>query len=304
MSAYALAAGDPDRIRARYPERVWCDGELIEVRAHADGEAPAGGGEPRAVIADADAAAASRWLNRDVPLLLAPATAWQLHTEGADLTAARWACWSPAAFAPEVVAARQTLADGRLGALLGGDVVVPFGLGLLDDARWEPDAGCALDTLEAVAIGLDLLRQLGLPRPTRAGGTAPSPGAEPALRHDLGDGVGVTHRLCDAADLPVPGFRAELRGTRGRILLRAEMAPGALTVWDNASRTLRCPALPRTKPTIQSPDTARGGAETAQQLTELAAGRTPSTSELGDTVDLLHHAARCADQLDRQGARP
>jgi len=277
--AIVVVTDDQSILDRRYPGAVQHGGQTIPV-AHGSiagltGPGVVGGivdiGEAGDEAAADDVCAA---LKSGVPLLLTAGSMAVLRAADdvpADLWLhGGWAPYLPLRRAVDVVAAAQLVADGAIGPPVHCEVTT--WVDTPGAAGWENDAPFARSEHEARLFGLDLAeRLLGRELPTTAWArrTSEGPGG---LAVQEGAGVAASLAVLPVALAAVPSFSAVVTGEEGRLLLRQPFAPGALTVWDAASRAFRCPALRRPKANVQAPDSARGGRETVEELEALLSG--------------------------------
>lgn len=275
-----LVTDDKSFLGRRYPVSIQDDGQTIPLAlgSTADLTQPGVLGGIIDVRAAGDKAIADDFtavLKAGVPLLLSADSiaAFRTTTDAfSDLWLnPGWMPYFPLRRAVDVVAAAQLMADGAIGNALSCEVTIS--VGAADGANWENDAPFARSEHEALLFGLDLSERLmgrELSQTTwsrRTGG-----GHAIALAVHEGAGIVASVAVLPVALAAVPSFSAAVTGDNGRLLLRQPFAPGALTVWDAASRAFRCPALRRPKANVQAPDTTSGGRETLEELEALLAG--------------------------------
>lgn len=181
-----------------------------------------------------------------------------------------WLPYMPARRAADVSAAADLIASGSIGVPWSCELTSHVGPPP-DGAAWEADAPFARSLAEAVLFGADAAeRLLGRCLGASAWSSRLAAGGRARiLTGDTTDGVRVTQTVLSRELAEGPALSAVIRGDRGRVLLRQAFAPGAVTVWDAVRREFRSPAVRRPKMNVQSPDTAPGGVETAEVMTDL-----------------------------------
>lgn len=213
-----------------------------------------------------------------------------------------WLPFLPARRAVDVDAATRLIATGAIGTPTLCELTTYVGR-VTADSGWEQDAPFARSALEALVFGLDLIETLlgGIPTTTS---WSPLPGYD--LRGGIARHTGgppVVQTVLPARLGAAPLFTATVVGEHGRLLLRHEFAPGAVTVWDARAQAFRSPALQRMKHSVQAPDTALGGVEAAAALDELLHPRAGAEDARRQAVRLVDHAVTALRSGDHDPAR-
>lgn len=198
-----------------------------------------------------------------------------------------WLPFLPTREAVDVRAAAGLLADGAIGTPVRCELTTYVGR-VAADPRWEQDAPFARSVLEALVFGLDLAETL-LGRTVSETTWSRLPGGETGIARHVGE-TPTVQQVLPARLSATPLFTASVIAEDGRLLLRHEFAPGALTIWDARAQQFRSPALPRMKDNVQAPDTALGGVEVMGALTALLQARTGPDDTRRQAARLVGHA--------------
>lgn len=240
-----------------YPKRVTLNGRLLPVVYRIDAVR-----EIVAAFVDIRSLTVIEELtSRNVPMVLSVESALDLSAIGASPYPLHVLL---PGYASDVTAAYRAIEEGCVGDPVFVEVSVYIG-DTLSDPRWEPDNLCAFSNVEALAYGLQLSRLLVGP------GQLTTDVENVYVRRGRGlhvaswsfkiGSVAIVQHIFAGSVASAPLFSAMVVGETGRLNIRQELSPGAITIWSSSQRELRCPSISRRKGNVQAPDTWPGGEE-------------------------------------------
>jgi hypothetical protein len=265
MSDRILALGNPALSQKRHPSRVQDGSRSVPVVA-GEVEDLAGTGTRAVCLNHAEPHVVSEAVESGFPLLIDLPSLALVNDPQRTLTAP-WIPYLPLSWEVDVKAAATLVREGVVGTVRALELTTY--VGSFRQSSWDVSTPFPATAPEAAAFGLDAAWALTgqLPTVRRVGCRGEGPYATLLGEED----PTVTIQLRPQASSAVPVFQAVVVGDEGSILLRAPFAAGSLTVWENGPGRYRMPALPRTKPNIQAPDSERGGVGATLALQALLA---------------------------------
>ncbi|MGH8794052.1 MAG: hypothetical protein ACRDXX_15580 [Stackebrandtia sp.] len=251
-------------------------------------------GAEAAVACDENDAAVDDVIAAGIPLLVG-VDALCAHLDRLS-AATNWQPLLPLVAAPDVIAARKAVAEGRVGAIT--DVTITVYYGCPARRSWRDDEARPATEFESAVWAADLaaeITRLKISRIDWLRRSSDETGPSVAAYRLGGSIMAVVHHRQHAAG-PGPAYTAAVHGSAGQLLLRQPFAPGGLAHWRSSTREFIVPALPKHNP-VSTP----GGWEVHTLLDSLSAVTTRPDAGARRRGRVLH-VIRHLEKIYSEGA--